>query len=139
MYGCSSSCMYIYDISVMYIVHSVKEKNGSEEPVKYTDVAAEDTSIKEFPTDVSYATTDKAFSGDTHTKPTPQYDYARTGALKVKNICQYVHTSQTLSYVATYLCIISYICSYFNICVFQVIFFFVMAHQIVSPIAVFEM
>ena len=103
MYICMCVALHLHDVYVMYIVNSVKEKNGSEEPVKYTDVAAEDTSIKEFPTDVSYATTDKAFNGNTNSKPTPQYDYARTGARKVKNIYKFVRTSQTLSYVATYL------------------------------------
>ena len=44
----------------------------------------EAASIQGSPTEVAYAVTTKAFNGDTHTGPTLQYDYARTGAVKVR-------------------------------------------------------
>lgn len=72
----------------MYIRNNLKEKNVSKELIRYDDVAAEDTSIKDLPTEVSYATTNKAFNGDTHSKPTLKYDYARTGEIKVRILNQ---------------------------------------------------
>ena len=44
----------------------------------------EAASIQGSPTEITYAETTKAFNGGTDTGPALHYDYARTGAVKVR-------------------------------------------------------
>ena len=44
----------------------------------------EAASIQDSPTELNYAVTTKASNGDTQSVPVQQYDYARTGAVKVR-------------------------------------------------------
>ena len=53
----------------------------------------EAASIQGSPTEITYAATTKPFNGDTHTGPTLQYDYARTGPVKVRYFEQIIASS----------------------------------------------
>ena len=72
-------CSYIY---VVYVRNSHKDKSISSKSAEaeMTEVA----SIQGSPTEVTYADTTKAFNGGTHTGPAVHYDYASTGAVKVR-------------------------------------------------------
>ena len=61
-----------------------KDKDDYKRSVEYDTTAAEATSIQGSPPAVSYAATTQALSKDTSTGPALQYDYARTGPLKVR-------------------------------------------------------
>ena len=60
----------------------------------------EDTSIPDSPTEVSYATTTEVLDKDTQIVPAPQYNYARTGGIKVKRI----QSNCIFTNVRTYVC-----------------------------------
>ena len=59
-----------------------KDKSVDNDLHGYDDVKGEKASIQGSPKE--YAATTKAFGGDTHSGPALQYDYARTGAIKVR-------------------------------------------------------
>ena len=64
---------------VLFVWNRHKDKNVSKKSanVEMTEAA----SIQGSPT---YAATTQAFNGDTQTAPVLQYDYARTGPIKVR-------------------------------------------------------
>ena len=72
-----------------------KDKDDYKRSVEYDTTTAEATSIQGSPPAVSYAATTQVLSKDTNTGPALQYDYARTGPLKVRCF-QTRHTSGLL-------------------------------------------
>ena len=73
---------YIVHVYVVYVRGNRKDKKVSSKSANAEMTEA--ASIQGSPTEVTYAETAKAFNGGTHTGPAVHYDYARTGAVKVR-------------------------------------------------------
>ena len=58
----------------------------------------EAASIQGSPTEITYAATTKAFNGDTHSGPILQYDYARTGPVKVRFLNKHLLPQKLYNY-----------------------------------------
>ena len=103
-----------------------KDKDDNKSSVEYDTTAAEATSIQGSPPAVSYATTTQALSKDPNTRPALQYDYARTGPLKVRCF-QTRHTSGLLKlllsrklvsiFVFVCVCLCVFVCAFVCLCV----------------------
>ena len=77
----------IYVLLYINIVHTYVRNSCKDKKVSSKSADAEMTeaaSIQGSPTEVTYAETTKAFNEGTHTGPAVHYDYARTGAVKVR-------------------------------------------------------
>ena len=74
--------MNIVHTYVVYVRNSRKDKKVSSKSANAEMTEA--ASIQGSPTEITYAETTKAFNGGTDTGPALHYDYARTGAVKVR-------------------------------------------------------
>ena len=90
-----------------------KDKDSYKEPIEYDDLTADATSIQDSPTRVSYAATTQAIGKDINIGPALQYDYARTGPIKVRylrlqvysplKLCTELHVIMYVLYIHMYL------------------------------------
>ena len=70
--------------SILFQIFDYSCSNGHKN--ECDDFNGEEAYIQDSPSEVSYATTTEALGKDTQIVPAPQYNYARTGGIKVKRI-----------------------------------------------------